>query len=214
MLGAKVEAFDEQGRAVIGRTGELVVTEPMPSMPVCLWGDDDGVLLHESYFSHYEGVWRHGDWLKITETGSCVVYGRSDATLNRGGVRSGAADFYRVVEAVDGVVDSLVVDTSELGGQGRLFLFVVAAPSVPAEGLADDLRARIRRELSPRHVPDEIVVVDKIPRTLNGKKLEVPIRRILLGTPPSEALTPGAVDDSAALDRFTARLRDLRSAGR
>jgi acetoacetyl-CoA synthetase len=211
MLGAKVEAFDEHGRPVVGRTGELVVTEPMPSMPVCLWGDADGKLLHESYFSHYEGVWRHGDWVKITDRGSCVVYGRSDATLNRGGVRSGAADFYRVVEAVDGVVDSLVVDTSELGGEGRLYLFVVGDPSVPPAELAEQLRVGIRRELSPRHVPDEVVVVDKLPRTLNGKKLEVPVRRILLGTAPSEALTPGAVDDPAALERFTARLLELRA---
>lgn len=206
MLGAKVEAFDEDRRAVIGRTGELVVTEPMPSMPVSLWNDPEGTALHDSYFAHYDGVWRHGDWVKITEYGSCVVYGRSDATVNRGGVRSGPADFYRVLERTEGVADALLVDTSELGREGRLYLFVVAGPAADPDRLADELRARLRSELSPRHVPDEIVMVDAIPRTLNGKKLEVPIRRILLGTPPNEALTPGAVDDPEALDRFLARL--------
>lgn len=208
MLGAKVEAFDEAGRPVIGETGELVITEPMPSMPVRFWDDPDGERLHESYFSTFPGVWRHGDWLKITPQGSCVVYGRSDATLNRGGVRSGAADFYRVVEAVPGVADSLVVDTSELGSEGRLLLFVVSVGA--AEGLAEILRGKIREEISPRHVPDEIFEVERIPRTLNGKRIEVPARRILLGTDPARAVTPGAVDDRAALDRFIELLVGLR----
>ncbi len=210
MLGAKVEAFDETGRSVIGETGELVITEPMPSMPVCFWGDPDGSRLQESYFSVYPGVWRHGDWLKVTPDGGCVVYGRSDATLNRGGVRSGAADFYRVVDAVAGVTDSLVVDTSELGSEGRLLLFVVAGGGAD-DDLADELRRRIREEISPRHVPDEVVLVERIPRTLNGKRIEVPARRILLGMPPEQAVTPGAVDDRGALERFVELLVGLRS---
>ncbi len=213
MLGAKVEAFDEDGEPVVGTTGELVIAEPMPSMPIRFWGDAGGARLHESYFSTFPGVWRHGDWLKITETGGCVIYGRSDATLNRGGVRSGAADFYRVVDGAPGVADALVVDTSELGTEGRLYLFVTAEEPESSERLDLELRERIRTELSPRHVPDEVVVLDKIPRTLNGKRLEVPVRRMLLGVPPSEAVTPGAVDDPDALDRLVARLRLLQTGG-
>jgi acetoacetyl-CoA synthetase len=213
MLGAKVEAFDEEGSPVIGATGELVITEPMPSMPIYFWDDADGARLHDSYFSVYPGVWRHGDWLKITEHGGCVVYGRSDATLNRGGVRSGAADFYRVVDTVAGISDSLVIDTSELGSDGLLYLFVVLDEAGADPGaLRDEVRSRIRRELSPRHVPDHVVVVDKLPRTLNGKKIEVPARRILLGTPPDTAVTPGAVDDREALERFVELLVSLRRA--
>jgi acetoacetyl-CoA synthetase len=211
MLGAKVEAFDERGRSLVGETGELVITQPMPSMPVRLWDDPDGARLHESYFSFFDGVWRHGDWLKITDSGGCVIYGRSDATLNRGGVRSGAADFYRIVDSVAGVVDSLVVDTSELGSQGRLFLFVAVDTAVNTGEATEELRRRIRDELSPRHVPDQVVVMDALPRTLNGKKLEVPTRRILLGAAPETVVTRGGVDDPSALDGLVDRLVSLRS---
>ena len=211
ILGAKVEAFDDEGRPIIGTTGELVVTQPMPSMPIFFWGDPRGERLHDSYFSTWPGVWRHGDWLKITTEGSCVVYGRSDATLNRGGVRSGAADFYRVLDPVPGVADSLVVDTSELGSEGRLFLFVVLSDTATDEAtVIDEVRARIRRELSPRHVPDRVITVKRIPRTLNGKKIEVPARRILLGVAPEVAVTPGAVDDRGALEDFVSLLGSLR----
>jgi acetoacetyl-CoA synthetase len=210
MLGCKVEAFDEEGQSVVGRTGELVITEPMPSMPVFFWDDPGGERYHDSYFSEFPGVWRHGDWLKVTERGTCVVYGRSDATLNRGGVRSGAADFYRVIDAVDGVADSLIVDTTELGTDGRLVLFVVADGGHDPAALTEAIRARVRGELSPRHVPDRIEFVPRLPRTLNGKKLEVPARRILLGTDPAVAVTPGAVDDREALERFTDLLVSLR----
>jgi acetoacetyl-CoA synthetase len=211
-LGAKVEAFDADGRPVVGAVGELVVTEPMPSMPVCFWGDD-GTRLHESYFSQYPGVWRHGDWVKLTPAGSAVVYGRSDATLNRSGVRMGTSEFYRVVEALPEVADSLVVDTSELGRTGELVVLVV--PSDDAKlASRDDLGARIRRtvreQISPRHVPDRVIVVSAIPRTINGKRLEVPVRRILLGVPPSEAVATGAIDNPPAFD---AMLEALRSAG-
>ena len=200
-LGADVEAFDEEGRPVVGQVGELVVTAPMPTMPVQLWGDPDGSRLHESYFARFPGVWRHGDWVKITPAGGAVVYGRSDATLNRGGVRMGTAEFYRVVETLPEITDALVVDTSELGRQGELVLLVVPATGdgVLAEEAAGRLRRALRERLSPRHVPDRIIGVRRIPRTLNGKKVEVPIRRILLGTAPAEAVSADALADPDAL---------------
>jgi acetoacetyl-CoA synthetase len=213
MLGARVEAFDEQGRSVVGREGELVITAPMPSMPVGLWGDEDGTRYREAYFSTYPGVWRHGDWLTITERGSCVVSGRSDATLNRGGVRIGTAEFYGIVEALPGVADSLVVHLEDAsGGPGELLLFVV-----PREGGVDDeLRARIagalRSELSPRHVPDSILEVPAVPRTLSGKKLEVPVKRILLGLPTEQAASRDSLADTEALRPFEALARERSAA--
>jgi acetoacetyl-CoA synthetase len=200
-LGAAVAAFDPAGKPVTGEVGELVITEPMPSMPLRLWGDEDGSRLHASYYAAFPGVWRHGDWVKVTDRGSCVVYGRSDATLNRGGVRMGTAEFYRVVESLEEVGDSLVVDTSGLGSEGELVLFVVPAAGAGADPsrLREDLRAAIRGQLSPRHVPDRIVLVSAVPRTLNGKKIEVPVRRMLLGTPPGEAVSQDALADPAAL---------------
>ncbi|MGH9043400.1 MAG: acetoacetate--CoA ligase [Acidimicrobiales bacterium] len=211
MLGAKVEAYGHDGQPLKEGPGELVITEPMPSMPICLWGDTDGSRLHDSYFSHFAGAWRHGDWLEITSNSGCIISGRSDATVNRGGVRTGVADFYRVLERDRRVEDSLVVDTTGLWSQGRLYLFVVAAPGAPAPGeLEGDLATSLRNELSPRHVPDEIFVVGKLPRTLNGKKLEVPARRILLGTQAQRALSPGAVDDPQALASFVELLEAIR----
>jgi acetoacetyl-CoA synthetase len=210
MLGAKVEAFDEQGRSVVGREGELVITAPMPSMPVALWNDPDGSRLHDAYFSTYPGVWRHGDWLTITERGSCVVTGRSDATLNRGGVRIGTAEFYGIVEALPEVAESLVVHLEDdAGGPGELLLFVV--PRDGAE-LDDDLRRRIaqtlRTELSPRHVPDRVVAVPAIPRTLSGKKLEVPVKRILLGAAADATASRDSLADPRSLQPFEALARD------
>jgi acetoacetyl-CoA synthetase len=209
MLGAKVEAFDEGGRPVIGREGEMVITAPMPSMPVGLWGDADGARLREAYFSTWPGVWRHGDWLTVTDRGSCVISGRSDATLKRGGVRIGTAEFYGVVEALPGVADSLVVHLEdEAGGPGELLLFVATRDGRP---LDDSLRARIRDELraglSPRHVPDEIIGVAVVPRTLSGKKLEVPVKRILLGLPADRAASRDALADPASLGPFVALAR-------
>jgi acetoacetyl-CoA synthetase len=205
-LGAAVDVLDADGRPVVGEVGELVITRPMPSMPLFFWGDDDGSRLLDSYFSEYPGVWRHGDWARITEHGGVVIYGRSDSTLNRGGVRIGTSEFYRVVEEVPEVVDSLVVDTSALGAEGRLLLFVVLADGAE---LDDDLRGRLksvlRTQLSPRHVPDEITAVDAVPRTLNGKKLEVPVKRLLAGVPLEQAVAVGAVADLHALDPFLAR---------
>jgi len=210
-LGAKVESFDEGGRPLIDRVGELVLTEPLPSMPVCFWNDPDGSRLRESYFSVYPGVWRHGDWIKITERGSSVIYGRSDSTLNRGGVRMGTSEFYRVVESVPEVADSLVVDTGSIeDALGKLWLFLVLRPgSELTPELKQRLTSTIRAELSPRHVPDEFVVIAEVPRTLNGKKLEVPVKRILLGTPPDKAASPGTLANPAALDPFIELARKL-----
>ena len=202
-LGAEVEAYDEDGKSVVGQVGELVITQPMPSMPVGFWDDPGGVRYRESYFDTYPGVWRHGDWIEILPDGGCIIYGRSDATLNRGGVRMGTSEFYRVVESFDELADSLVVDTGRLGAEGRLILYVV--PAAGAE-LDDDLknriRAALRAQLSPRHVPNEIHQVPGIPRTLSGKKLEVPVRKILLGTAPGVAADPNALADPDVLRYF------------
>jgi acetoacetyl-CoA synthetase len=199
-LGAAVESYDEDGKPVTGQVGELVLTQPMPSMPVGFWNDPEGARYRESYFDMYPGIWRHGDWIEMLPDGGCVIYGRSDATLNRGGVRMGTSEFYRAVEAFEEVADSLVVDTGRLGAEGRLILFVV--PAAGAE-LDDDLKGRLRSalraQLSPRHVPNEIHQVPGIPRTLSGKKLEVPVRKILLGTEPERAADPNALADPDAL---------------
>ena len=206
-LGAAVEAFDAAGRPCpVGEQGELVVTRPMPSMPVGFWGDTDGSRYQAAYFDYFPGVWRHGDWITFTERGTCIISGRSDATLNRGGVRVGTAEFYAVVESLPEVADSLVVHLEDPdGGPGALLLFVVPAPGVT---LDDALRRRllteIRDSLSPRHVPDRIDAVPAIPRTLSGKKLEVPVKRILTGTPADQAASRGALVDPGALEAFEA----------
>ncbi|MEA3018778.1 MAG: acetoacetyl-CoA synthetase [Actinomycetota bacterium] len=202
LLGCAVEAFDPDGRACPpGVTGELVITAPMPSMPVGFWGDADGSRYRAAYFEDFPGVWRHGDWITFTDDGACTITGRSDATLNRGGVRLGTSDFYAVVESFDEIVDSLVLHVGD-----ELLLFVALAPGA---ALDDDLRARIenglRTELSPRHVPDVIEVVPAVPRTLSGKKLEVPVKRILEGTSAEVAASDGSLVDPAALDWFVRR---------
>jgi acetoacetyl-CoA synthetase len=209
MLGAKVEAFDEAGRSVVGRQGELVITAPMPSMPVGFWGDTDGSRLRAAYFDTYPGAWRHGDWLTITDRGTCLITGRSDATLNRGGVRLGTAEFYAVVESLPEIADSLVVHLEDAGGgPGELLLFVALQDGAR---LDDPLRARVaaalRADMSPRHVPDLIHVVPAIPRTLSGKKLEVPVKRILLGMDPDTAASKDALADPGALAPFVALAR-------
>jgi acetoacetyl-CoA synthetase len=206
-LGAKVESFDAAGRSVVGELGELVITEPMPCMPLHFVGDADGKRLRESYFSTFDGVWRHGDWIKITPQGSCVIYGRSDSTLNRGGVRMGTSEFYGVVESLAEVSDSLVVDTGSLEDEGRLFLFVVAAGGALTDAAKQKIRATLRAAVSPRHVPDEIIAIAEVPRTLNGKKLEVPVKRLLLGTPIERAVNAGTIANPAALDALLAAVR-------
>jgi acetoacetyl-CoA synthetase len=203
-LGAKVESFDPEGRPLVGKLGELVLTEPMPSMPVGFWNDPDGERYRESYFDRYPGVWRHGDWIEITPRGTCIITGRSDATLKRGGVRIGTSEFYGVVEGIDGVSESLVVHLADdAGGPGELLLFVALGEGV---ALDDALRRRIakalRDGLSPRHVPDEVHAVPTIPRTLNGKKLEVPVQRILSGEPLEKVANPGAMANPKSLDFF------------
>src|SRR5215472_3000055 len=202
-LGAAVEAYDAAGRPVTGEVGELVITRPMPSMPVGFWNDPGGRRYRESYFADYPGVWRHGDWILIMPDGGCVIYGRSDATLNRGGVRMGTSEFYRIVDALPQVADSLVIDTGQLGREGRLILYVVPAAGHQLDDeLAGRIRSGLRAGLSPRHVPDEIHQVPGIPRTLSGKKLEVPVRKILLGTPVADAADPDALANPEVLAAF------------
>jgi len=202
-LGAKVEAFDSRGRALIGEVGELVLTAPMPSMPVGFWHDAGGERYRASYFADYPGVWRHGDWIMILPDGGCVIYGRSDATLNRGGVRMGTSEFYRVVEALPEVADCLVVDTGQLGQDGQLILYLVLVQGHDLDAaLTAKIRSLLRAELSPRHVPDAIHQVPGIPRTLSGKKLEVPVRRILQGTPVAAAADPDALANPEVLGYF------------
>jgi acetoacetyl-CoA synthetase len=210
-LGAAAAAYDTRGQAVIDEVGELVLTRPMPSMPVAFWNDPDGTRLREAYFGTYPGVWRHGDWARVTPRGSYVIYGRSDSTLNRGGVRMGTADFYAVVEGFDQVADSLVIDTTELGaGQGQLLCFLVLAAGVTLTDLEPQLRQALRSELSPRHVPDRFIVIDAVPRTLSGKKLEVPVKKILAGIPVDQAVSKDALQDPEALTPFLQMATELR----
>ena len=202
-LGARVEAFDAAGQPVIGEVGELVITAPMPSMPVGFWNDPGGERYRASYFAEYPGVWRHGDWIMMLPGGGCVIYGRSDATLNRGGVRMGTSEFYRVVERLPQIADSLVIDTGKLGQDGRLILYIVPADGQEIDDQAiSAIKAALRSELSPRHVPDEIHRVPGIPRTLSGKKLEVPVRKILQGTPVADAADPDALANPEVLGYF------------
>ena len=199
-LAVDSAAFDLDGRPVVGELGELVIRRPMPSMPVGFWNDPDGSRYRDAYFDHYPGVWRHGDWIVFTERGSSVITGRSDATLNRGGVRMGTSELYSVVEDTEEVLDSLVV---HLEASDELLLFVVLRPGVE---LDDELRARIagalRTSLSPRHAPDAIVAVPAIPRTMTGKKLELPVKRILTGAAVGDVVSRDALVDPDAIEPF------------
>ena len=204
-LGCAVEAWDEQGRSLIDEVGELVITEPMPSMPLFLWGDEGGERLRESYFAMYPGIWRHGDWIRITPRGGAVIYGRSDSTINRQGVRMGTSEIYRAAGALDEVLDALVVDIPARGADGelRMVLFVVLRDgTVLDEDLVARIKQRIRGDCSPRHVPNEILQIDQVPRTLSGKVLEVPVKRILMGTPPQQAASVDSLADPRSLDYF------------
>src|SRR5919109_1155645 len=204
-LGAAIEAWSPDGRPLVGEVGELVITKPMPSMPLFLWNDPDGERYREAYFSYYTHppVWRHGDWIEITERGTAIISGRSDSTINRGGVRMGTAEIYRVVLTVDEVVDALVVDVPRGEEESWMPLFVVLREGVELDDeLAARIRARIRDDCSPRHVPNEVVAVAAIPRTLSGKVLEVPVKRILMGAPPEGAASRDSLANPAALDFF------------
>ena len=211
-LGCKVESYNDEGQPVIGEQGELVITEPMPSMPVGFWGDADGSRYRAAYFDTFPGVWRHGDWITISERGTCIISGRSDSTLNRGGVRIGTADFYSVVEEIPEIADSLVVHLeSGRDGVGQLLLFVSLTPGAV---LDDELRQRIlsalRANLSPRHVPDRIEEIPGVPRTLSGKKLEVPVKRILPGTAADRAAARGSLANPESLEFFERLARSGR----
>ncbi len=202
-LGAAVEAWDESAEPVVDEVGELVITEPMPSMPLYFWGDSDGSRYRDSYFSMFDGVWRHGDWIKITSRGTAVIYGRSDSTINRGGVRMGTSEIYRAVLSVPAVVDALVVDLPRPGTDGWMPLFVVLRDGERLDdALVSEIAKRVRQDCSPRHVPDEIRQISEVPRTLSGKLLEVPVKQILTGTDPQRAASRESLANPAALDVF------------
>lgn len=214
-LGVDAHAFDEDGLPVVDALGELVVVSPMPSMPLGFWDDPDGSRYRSAYFEHYPGIWRHGDWIRFTDRGSCVITGRSDATLNRGGVRLGTAEFYRVVEELEQVQDSLVVHLeSPDGGNGELVLYLVPAPGASVDpALCEQIAAVLRTALSPRHVPDTVRAVPAIPRNLTGKKMELPVKRILQGADPEQVLSREALDDPQVLEPFLADARARQAAG-
>jgi acetoacetyl-CoA synthetase len=197
-LGASIESWDEEGRPHVNEVGELVITQPMPSMPVFFWGDEDGSKLREAYFDMYPGVWRHGDWIEITDRGTAIIYGRSDSTINRGGVRMGTSEIYRAVLSLDEIVEALVVDLD-----GHMPLFVVLAEGAELdEDLTKRIAARIREDCSPRHVPNEVHAIREVPKTLSGKILEVPVKKILMGTPAEQAASRESLANPAALDPF------------
>ena len=203
-LGAAIESWDEDGRPNVNEVGELVITAPMPSMPIVFWGDEDGSKLREAYFEMFPGVWRHGDWVEITDRGTAIIYGRSDSTINRGGVRMGTSEIYRAVLSLDEITDALVVDLD-----GHMPLFVVLAPGAQLdEDLTKRIAARIRDYCSPRHVPNEVHAIAEIPRTLSGKILEVPVKKILMGTPPEQAASRESLANPAALDAFVKMAHD------
>lgn len=202
-LAAKVESYDEQGKPLIDEVGELVITDPMPSMPLFFWNDPDSKRYYESYFDVYPGVWRHGDWIKVTPRGSAIIYGRSDSTINRMGIRMGSSEIYRVVESFPEILDSLIVGVELPGGKYYMPLFVVLRDNVQ---LNEDLKARIKQKLranvSPHHVPDEILAIPEVPRTLSGKKLEVPVKKLFMGIPLEKAVSKDALSNPNSLQYF------------
>ena len=202
-LGANVESFDEQGQPLLDEVGELVITEPMPSMPLFFWNDEGGKRYLDSYFEMYPGIWRHGDWIRITPTGSAIIYGRSDSTINRQGIRMGSSEIYRIVEGFPEILDSLIIGVELPGGKYYMPLFVVMRDGV---ALDDSLKARIkeqlRRNVSPHHVPDEILQIAEVPRTLSGKKLEVPVKKLFLGMPVEKAVSVDAMANPQAIQYF------------
>ncbi len=213
-LGSSVEAWDDAGHSIIDEVGELVCTAPIPSMPLYFWNDPDGRRYRDSYFDVYPGVWRHGDWLRITPRGGAIVYGRSDATINRHGVRMGTSELYRVVEAQPEVLDSLVVDLEFLGRESWMPLFVVLRPGLTLDAaLTDRIKAAIRDALSARHVPNDVIAVAEVPRTLTGKKLEVPVKKLLLGQPVDKVVNRDAMANPGSLQWFVELARQRSQAG-
>ena len=203
-LGCHVESWDADGKPLVDEVGELVILAPMPSMPLRIWGDEDGSRYHDAYFDTYPGVWRHGDWLTVTSRGTALIHGRSDSTLNRHGIRMGSADIYQAVEALPEVAEALVLGVEQPDGGYWLPLFVrLAEGAVLDDELVATASARpCATQASPRHVPDEVLEVPAIPHTTTGKKLEVPIKRIFQGVPVEKACNLGAVDDPAAVTWF------------
>ena len=201
-LGCKVEAWDDDGRSVVDEVGELVITEPMPSMPLFFWSDPDGSRYRDSYFSVYPGVWRHGDWIEITSRGTAIITGRSDSTINRGGIRMGTSEIYRAVLSVDEIVDALVVDVPRHGEDWMPPFVVLREGATLDDELAGRIRARIREDCSPRHVPNEIRAIAEVPRTLSGKVLEVPVKKILMGVPAEKAASRDSLANPRSLDFF------------
>jgi acetoacetyl-CoA synthetase len=210
-----VEAWNDAGEPLVDEVGELVCTKPLPSMPLYFWNDPDGERYRSSYFDMFPGVWRHGDWIRITPRGGAIIYGRSDATINRHGIRMGTAELYRAVEAEPEVLDSLVVDLEYLGRPSYMPLFVVLRDGAVLDAaLLQRLKAAIRSALTARHVPDEMFQVAAIPRTLSGKKMELPVRKLLLGTPADQVFKRDAMANADAVDWFVgfAREREARHA--
>lgn len=203
MLGCKVEAYDENAVSVIGQVGEMVISEPMPSMPIYFWNDPGNARYHSSYFEHYPNVWRHGDWIRISDEGTIVIYGRSDATLNRGGVRIGTSEVYRGVDGIPEITDSLVISVERQDGTYYMPLFVVLRPGERlTESLQKNIRTSLRTQFSPRHVPDEIIAVPEIPYTISGKKMEAPVKKILMGVDPANAISKDAMKNPEAISFF------------
>ncbi len=202
-LGVAVYAYNENAEPVTDEVGELVITKPFPSMPLFFWNDKDNERYMESYFDYFPGVWRHGDLIKITSRGSAIIYGRSDATINRMGVRSGSSEIYNAVEGVSEVLDSLIVDLSGYFHEPYMPLFIVLREGVTlTDSLKDKINKKIRSEVSPRHIPDDIFAIQEVPRTLTGKKMEIPVRKILLGTPVEKAASVDAMSNPNAIDYF------------
>ena len=203
-LGVAVYAFDETGKALTDEVGELIITKPMPSMPLYFWNDKNNLRYLDSYFDHFPGLWRHGDWIKITPRGGAVIYGRSDATINRHGIRMGTAEIYRVVEDLPEVLDSMVVDLEYLGRESYMPLFVVLREGVQLDApLEEIIRNKIRTQLSARHVPNEVIAVAEIPRTLTGKKMELPIKKLMLGSPIEKIANPDAMSNPGSLKFYS-----------
>ncbi len=202
-LGDKVEAYDEQGKSLVDEVGELVITEPMPSMPIFFWNDAEVKRYKESYFDMYPGVWRHGDWIMITSRGSAIIYGRSDSTINRQGIRMGSSEIYRIVEGLPEVLDSLIVGVELPRGRYYMPLFVVLKDGIVLDdALIAKIKGRLRSGISPHHVPDEIFAIAAVPRTLSGKKLEVPVKKLFMGVPVEKAISTDAMSNPQSIEYF------------